>query len=127
MATSSITPGTPYIQLMTDQAALELPVSSSTIQRLIDFDAAFYGVSPALMRGIIARESAFDQYAEYRHLPREDSVGLVQINLVAHPLITRADALSPVFAINYLAENLAAGNGAMWSTYKAALLAVNAP
>jgi soluble lytic murein transglycosylase-like protein len=121
MATSSIAPGQPYIALMTDQAALELPVSSSAIQQLIDFDAMYYGVSAPLMRGIIARESAFNQYAVNDHPPREVSVGLVQINLLANRAVTRAEALSPVFSINYLAQHLADGEGDKWSTYKAAL------
>lgn len=107
---------------MSNDAALELPVSSSSVSALIDFDAWYYQVNPALIRGIVARESAFNQYAVGDH---GTSIGLVQIHLPAHPTISRAEAESPVFSINYLAEALSKGQGKQWSTYKSALAATS--
>ena|SRR5665213_1265770 len=129
VATSSLPQNVPFIQMMTNQAALELPVSSSTIGALIDFDALYYGVDPNLMRDIIQRESLGNQYAVGDH---GTSFGLTQLHDIAQKGITKAEAFNPVFSINYLAEHLAAGQGKMWSTYAAALkdteeLSVNAP
>jgi hypothetical protein len=49
---------------------------------------------------------------------REQSFGLVQIHLPAHPSISKAQALDPEFAIDFLAKNLHGGRGAMWTCYR---------
>ena len=48
---------------------------------------------------------------------REQSFGLVQIHLPAHPNVKMEQAVDPEFAIDFLAKNLAQGRGAMWSCY----------
>ena len=50
---------------------------------------------------------------------REQSYGLVQINLPAHKDITYAQAIDPEFSISFLAEQLSKGNGKIWSCYRA--------
>jgi hypothetical protein len=49
---------------------------------------------------------------------REQSFGLVQIHLPAHPQVSKEQALDPEFAINFLAKSLQNGKGGMWSCYK---------
>lgn len=95
---------------------LTLPLPTSTIEDLIDLDARTYGVSSDTMRIIVKRESAFAQYAKNINPPREMSYGLVQINLPAHPDTSIAEAFSPVYALNFLAQNLSVGNCYLWST-----------
>lgn len=46
------------------------------------------------------------------------SFGLVQIHLIAHPEITKVQAFTPDFAIQFLAENIAIGNVKIWSCAK---------
>lgn len=67
------------------------------------------------MREIVKKESNFNQYAELK-TAKEDSVGLVQINLYAHHDVTRSMALSPFFALNFLAYHLSLGECTMWTT-----------
>lgn len=49
---------------------------------------------------------------------REQSFGLVQIHLPAHPNITKEQAINPEFAIEFLAKNLKAGRASMWTCAK---------
>ena len=109
---------------MSPTAVLELPISSSTINSLITFDSALYNVSEPLMRGIVKRESNFNQYAVGDH---GTSIGLVQIHLPAHKDISRAEAENPIFAINYLASELAKGHCSIWSTCAAAKANLSPP
>ena len=101
------------------------------------YTANKYGVSAGLMDEIIGCESQWNvslqSYAHYtaKNVPkgfkvgdREQSWGLVQIHLPAHPNITKAQALNPVFAANFLAENIAAGNPEAWSCYSQNLIAM---
>lgn len=46
---------------------------------------------------------------------REQSFGLVQIHLPAHPSVSKAQATNPEFAIDFLGKNIAAGRMSMWS------------
>jgi hypothetical protein len=48
---------------------------------------------------------------------REQSFGLVQIHLPAHPHVSHAEAVDPEYSIDFLAKNLAAGNGSWWTCY----------
>lgn len=48
---------------------------------------------------------------------REDSWGVVQINLPNHPNVTKQQALDPEFAIEFMAEKFSKG-WYKWSCYK---------
>ena len=48
---------------------------------------------------------------------REQSYGLVQIHLPAHPYVTEEEAVNPEFAVNFLAEGIANGKAGWWSCY----------
>lgn len=74
-----------------------------------------FDVSPVLTSRIIYCESGNNRYAVNDTPGREFSVGLVQINLLAHTNITRQQAEDPEFAINFLTENMAKGKAQqMW-------------
>lgn len=94
-------------------------VYKNDISYLINKYSQIYGVSPVIMARIIACESTNNPNA--RNLTeREESYGLVQINLLAHTNITIEQATNPEFAIEFLAKNF---NNApkMWVTcYKKA-------
>lgn len=90
-----------------------------------------YGVSAYAMSAIINCESQGSTTVQSNHrytvrnVPkgyqvgdREQSFGLVQIHLPAHPHITREQAVNPEFAIEFLAKNLKAGDGWMWTCAK---------
>lgn len=51
----------------------------------------------------------------YKPGDREQSYGLVQIHLPAHPHITKEQATDPEFAIEFLAKNIKDGRQGMWT------------
>lgn len=82
------------------------------------------------MRGIISCESEWNTSVQSKHrytptnVPagykvgdREQSFGLVQIHLPAHPHVSYNQAVDPEFSIEFLARNIAAGKASMWSCY----------
>lgn len=46
------------------------------------------------------------------------SFGIVQIHLPAHPSVTKAQALNPVWALEWAAEQWQAGHASAWSCYR---------
>lgn len=87
-----------------------------------------YGVSVHAMNAIIQCESQWNPSIQSREVyrtdrphegvvagQREESYGLAQIHLPAHPHITKEQATNPEFAIEFLARNLAAGRAGMWT------------
>ena len=87
-----------------------------TLNDKISSIAFKYHVPEKTMFKIISCESSFNPN-NHTQSSRENSWGLVQINLKAHPEITQEEAVNPDFALNYLAKNLAKGNGGMWTCY----------
>jgi hypothetical protein len=55
---------------------------------------------------------------KYKDGTREESYGLVQIHLPAHPTVSKDQATDPTFAIAFLVENIKAGNAKIWSCYR---------
>lgn len=49
---------------------------------------------------------------------REDSWGISQIHLPDHPKITKAQALDPEFAVEFIVKEFNNNNSWMWSCYK---------
>lgn len=95
----------------------------TTLDPLIAYYADKYSVSYVEMYKTIECESGFDPLIQSLHKDptgpngREDSWGLVQIHLPAHPTITREEATDPRFALDFMAKNFAAGKASMWSCY----------
>jgi hypothetical protein len=87
-----------------------------------------YGVSAEKMVAIIGCESNWKHTVQSNHVytaknvpkgysvgDREQSFGLVQIHLPAHPTVSKDQAIDPEFAIDFLAKNLKAGKASMWT------------
>lgn len=122
MATSSIPAGQSYVQLISPEALMEVPVSQDTIKNmLIPFYGNLYNVSTSTLNKVISCESGFRQNAENNNPPIEDSVGLVQINLLSHH-IPRYLALNASYSLNYLASEISLGHGSQWSCYRKAVI-----
>ncbi len=106
-----------------------------TVKELIKVKGIQYDVSQELMKEIINCESSGSTTIQSKHIyktnkygpinTREQSYGLVQIHLPAHPDITKEQAIDPEFSIDFLAKNLSQGKGKMWSCYPIALKKIN--
>lgn len=85
------------------------------IKQEIEEQGIKYGVSTSTLNAVINCESQYNRYAlgDSNH-----SRGLVQIHNSFHPEITDEEAYDPRFAIGFLAKNLKAGNGNLWSCYR---------
>ena len=53
-----------------------------------------------------------------RRKHREMSFGIAQINVLAHPNITKAEAYDKYFSIRYLVSEVASGRGRQWTCYR---------
>lgn len=94
------------------------------LELLIEKYAQIYSISPLLMKEIIKCESSFNVNAK-NITEREESYGLVQINLLAHTNISIEQATNPDFAIEFLAKNFNKADR-MWVTcYKKAIQVQN--
>lgn len=89
-----------------------LPVPTIDTLSLIQTVAAKKGISKTTLLNLATSESELDPNAVGDH---GCSVGLVQINLCAHPSIDRADALDPEFALTYAATAIAKGKQHAWT------------
>ena len=49
---------------------------------------------------------------------REESYGLSQIYLPAHPSVSKSDATDPVFSIGFIVQNVVDGNAYWWTCAK---------
>ena len=87
----------------------------ATTSELITLYADKYNVSAKTMHRVIKCESNYKANAVG---DGGRSFGLVQIHLPSNPKVTKAQAQDREFAINFLAKNLAKGNGRMWTCWK---------
>lgn len=92
------------------------------IQQEVRERSAEYGVSFDQMWGTIMCESHGSTTVQSRHRrpdgTREQSFGLVQIHLPAHPNVSKEEAIDPEFAVTFMAENFAAGRQRMWTCWR---------
>lgn len=101
----------------------------ATTTQLIDQAAAQYGVPVNLETALLRKESGLNPLATSYN---RNSVGLItstdqgiaQINSVAHPEVSRAQAYDPIFAIPWSARTLA-GLKQQLGSWQAALEAYN--
>lgn len=87
----------------------------SEINMIIDTSAQKWGVNRQILVSVLKCESSLKPNAVG---DSGTSFGIAQIRLIAHPEITKAEALDPAFAINYLAEQISLGRGYMWTCYR---------
>lgn len=95
----------------------EAPIRPKTIDEMISYYAQMYSVDESVMHKIVKCESGYNPNAK-NITQKEKSYGLSQINLLAHKHITIEEATNPDFALDFLASNLAKGNGKIWTCYK---------
>lgn len=82
------------------------PTSPGQYQGLIQAKSKQYGVPVSILTALLGHESGYNPKAKNIN-SKETSYGLGQINLKAHPNVTRAQAENPDFAVNFAAEKLA--------------------
>lgn len=103
------------LSLWFSQPTIEIPLESHkmTLDESISFYADKYHVSSLVMKQLVFCESSNDPNAE-NISSVEESYGLAQINLKAHN-ITKGQATSPNFALDFMAKNIAKGRvDTMW-------------
>lgn len=106
------------------QASTTPPAATTTLQELASTTAARYGVSGSDMAKVISCESGWSASAQSGYLDpsgpngRENSWGIAQINLDAHPEVTRAEATDPAWALDWMARQWAAGDARLWTCYR---------
>lgn len=104
------------------QVAVKIDWTPERIDKEIVSQAEAYGVSADVMRKVIQCESMGSTTIQsYHRRPdgsREQSFGLAQIYLPAHPHITREQATEPAFAIDFMAREMSEGNAWKWSCWK---------
>jgi hypothetical protein len=87
------------------------------IQERIQHYSDYYNVSEITLNNVIGCESGYNPNA--RNISeKEDSNGLVQINLKAHPDITIENARDVEFSLDFLARMIKNGKGSMWTCFR---------
>lgn len=102
------------------QIEVKINWTTERIRKEIEKRAVEYGVSAAEMDRVIRCESGYDidiQSHWIQPYGREQSWGLAQIHLPAHPNVTKEQAIDPEFAIRFMAKHFAQGNHKMWACY----------
>lgn len=107
-----------------------LGYTKAELKDIVRIKAIQYQVSPQIMEKIITCESQWRPSIQSNHRygfnhprigivrgTRERSYGLVQISLPHNPKVSYKQAVDPVFAITFLAKNLAKNKGNMWSCF----------
>lgn len=89
--------------------------SSTTIRSKIREKALFYKVSAKEIIKTVECESNYNKEAVGDN---GNSFGIVQINLPAHPEITKEKAFDIDFAIEFITSEFAKGNQWKWSCWK---------
>lgn len=89
-------------------------VKDYSITELFAYYAELYSVSEHDMLVVARCESNLNPLAT-NHTSREFSVGISQINLLAHKNITEAQARDPQFAIEFMAKEFSKGNQHIWT------------
>lgn len=92
-----------------------LVYSTSTASTIVEAYAVHYGIQSEPLLRTLKCESSLNAKAIGDH---GTSFGVAQIHLPAHPDITKAQALDPLFAIDWAAYQFSLGKQNMWSCYK---------
>lgn len=100
-------------------AQLPAPIfASSTAEDIILSYAAHYGIDGKVFLNTLRCESGFTASAKGDYVSgNPTSFGVAQIHLPAHPEVTRAEALDPLWSIDWAAHQFSLGNAYMWSCY----------
>lgn len=75
--------------------------------------------SPKLkIDGVIMYDTQGQSNQKYKNGNREESFGLSQIHLPAHPDITKQQAQDPHWSLDWMANEFAEGRASKWSCYQ---------
>lgn len=90
------------------------------IQDLIDIYATQYNVSGVKIMATLKCESSLTnvQSAHVKNGVREDSWGIAQINGYWHPEVSRAQAMTPKFAVEFMAKQFSRGKASEWTCHR---------
>lgn len=85
--------------------------------------AKIFNVNPAKVYGTIGCESSFTPRQSLIKSKKgvngyEDSWGIAQIHLPAHPEISREEAMNDEYAIGWMIREFSRGNERIWSCYR---------
>jgi hypothetical protein len=101
--------------------SLNREYTRSELELWVEHYANEYGVSSDTMKQVITCESGWNTDIQSRHTrpdgSQEQSFGLVQIFLPAHPYISYEQAVDPIFSIEFMAKSFAEGNATWWTCY----------
>lgn len=95
---------------------IEKPPKPTDVKGLIAYHAKEYGVSAERMEKTMICESGLNPKST-NITSREHSVGIAQINLLAHKTITEAQARDIDFATEWTAKQFSMGNARIWTCY----------
>lgn len=94
-------------------------VSLTTREEIEAYTLREYPARAQEVISVIQCESNFDIHAEGDMRNGEyTSFGLIQLNLPAHPDVTREMALDPEWSLTYIIREFKAGREEQWSCYK---------
>mgnify|MGYP001562057334 CR=1 FL=1 len=117
-------PEAPSSTPMISKEALEsAPLSTTTIERMVKNAQQKYNLDDSFYRTLRCESAGFKNIQSQVQSAtgpggKEDSWGVAQIYLPAHQTITRAEALNPHFAVEWAAEQFAAGKAYLWTCYR---------
>ncbi len=96
------------------------PYEGKTIPELIRVFSDEYNVSYEQMYETIKCETRFQniQSQIVTNGKQEESYGLSQIHLPDHPHITKEQAMTPVFAIEFMAKEFSLGHQKKWTCWR---------
>lgn len=94
--------------------------SEQQIKVIVDEYSIKYGVDSTRVLETIRCESRFKnvQSGIVSQGIREDSWGIVQIHLPSHPTISKQQALTPEFALEWMVKQFSNGKAKQWSCYR---------
>lgn len=104
-----------------------LPTTQALLQEIATQAALRHGLNVSKFLAVEACEikkdsdGSWDYEAQsdwYKNGVRENSWGAFQINLTAHPTISKAEAQDPYWATEWAAQQWDAGHASMWSCWK---------
>lgn len=110
-----VSPAHATAPVMPPEATTVAQGESISIESLITRSAQKWSVDRRVVARVIECESGGNPNAVGDN---GTSFGIVQIHAPSHPQISRAQALDPAWAINFLAHQISLGNGSMWTCFK---------
>lgn len=97
------------------QTLPQIIYSTSTAEEIITSYAIHYGIPAQPLVDTLKCESNFNKDAVG---DTGSSFGVAQIHLAAHPEVKKEEALDPLWAINWTAQQFALGKARQWTCFR---------